>query len=638
MRIALCHVAAHFKPVSLLVGLVSLCMPTCIASLVLAQERPVPAREKLSLAGDYSGEIGMEPVTLHLKISTDGVLSGTLDQLDPAAPWMFVLADLHFDGHALSFAIPSANATWRGIVGKNGAALSGAWTQKGTSLPVDFALQRFIPAAKPSPVDGIWLGEIAATAGKSTRVQVVVKSDIAGREYCALDALDLYYSDLQCTKVVLSGSDFAFDVPTVGIHWKGTLSADGDALTGTSHVTLIEDGTTQDVPQGLSFRRQSALTPMKAKPVSAFDAAMPPVSAAELQPVLDRDLAESLKSGELAPATGGGVSIAVYDHGVRRIFSYGAAKPDSIYEIGSITKAFTGLLLAQMTVEGKVKLDEPVRELLPSGVVAKPAGREITLLDLATQRSGLPAMPDNINLSDLDQPYASYHAADLMAYLVQHGVANPNHASSSFGALGFGLLGFALANRAGTSYDDLLKGEIAAPLGLKDTALELNAEQQARLIAGHDQYHGPAQPWKVDALAGAIAIRSTAGDMLTYLEACLHPEKLQTPVDPPASSSIAAALRLSLQPQSEVIPGMRIALGWLYQPETGNYWHNGATAAYSSYAFFNPTGDYAAVVLFNVSPGVNGSFVEVLGRHIYKRLAGKPAISLSQPSAASPAN
>jgi len=73
---------------------------------------------------------------------------------------------------------------------------------------------------------------------------------------------------------------------------------------------------------------------------------------------------------------------------------------------------------------------------------------------------------------------------------------------------------------------------------------------------------------------------------------------------------------------------MKVTLGWLFEKETGNYWHNGATAAYSSYAFFNPAGDYSAVVLLNTSPGVNGSFVEILGRHVYQRLAGRPALSL----------
>jgi CubicO group peptidase (beta-lactamase class C family) len=115
-----------------------------------------------------------------------------------------------------------------------------------------------------------------------------------------------------------------------------------------------------------------------------YDKALPPVAVGDLHPVLDKDIASALKSGELAPSTGAGVSIAVVQRGVTRIFSYGAAKPDSIYEIGSITKTFTGLMLSQMVEQGKVRFDEPVRGLLPPGTVAKPAGDEITLVDLAT--------------------------------------------------------------------------------------------------------------------------------------------------------------------------------------------------------------------------------------------------------------
>jgi D-alanyl-D-alanine-carboxypeptidase/D-alanyl-D-alanine-endopeptidase len=353
------------------------------------------------------------------------------------------------------------------------------------------------------------------------------------------------------------------------------------------------------------------------------------VAAADLEAVLNKDIAEALKGNDLAPAKNGGVTIAVYAHGERRIFCYGAAKADSIYEIGSMTKTFTGLLLAQMAEQGKVKLDEPVRELLPAGTVAKPQGQEITLLDLATQRSGLPAMPDNISVENLPQPYADYHAADLMAYLGKHGVANPTQASSPFGSLGFGLLGVALSTRAGTSYDELVRAQIAGPLGMKDTAMSLTPEQGTRMNIGHDQFHGVSDAWRVDALAGAIGLRSTAGDLLAFLEANLHPEALHPDGSFPASATLAAALRQSLAPHGEVTGSMHIALGWLYQSDTGNYWHNGATASHSMYAFFNPKGDYAAVVLYNTSPGVHGSFAEVLGRHISQRLAGKPAISLT---------
>jgi CubicO group peptidase (beta-lactamase class C family) len=96
-----------------------------------------------------------------------------------------------------------------------------------------------------------------------------------------------------------------------------------------------------------------------------FYPAMAPVVVADLKPVLDADMARALKSGPLAPQTHGGVTIGVLQPSVRRIFSYGTAQPDSVFEIGSITKTFTGLILAQMVEQGKVQLDEPVRDLLP---------------------------------------------------------------------------------------------------------------------------------------------------------------------------------------------------------------------------------------------------------------------------------
>jgi D-alanyl-D-alanine-carboxypeptidase/D-alanyl-D-alanine-endopeptidase len=148
-----------------------------------------------------------------------------------------------------------------------------------------------------------------------------------------------------------------------------------------------------------------------------YDSGAAPVSVKDLRVVLDRDLVEALKSAELAPATGGGLVIGVIQHGVRRVFAYGTAKEDSIFEIGSITKIFTGLILAQMVEQRKVNLDEPVRELLPDGIVSKPAEPEITLLDLATQRSGLPRMPDNFHPANPEDPYADYGSANLYEYL-----------------------------------------------------------------------------------------------------------------------------------------------------------------------------------------------------------------------------
>ena len=470
-------------------------------------------------------------------------------------------------------------------------------------------------AQQTTGVDGIWLGELHA--GATLRIQLTIKSDGAGHESCALDSLDQNAMGLACGTIEFKDNTLSFDVPAVHGRWSGKLSPDGKTLSGSWEQSHAID---------LNFTRQAAAIVPKA---AEYDAAMPPVAAADLKQVLDRDLAAALKTGQLAPATGAGVSIGVVAHGVRRVFSFGAAKPDSIFEIGSITKTFTGLILAQMTEQGKLELDDPVRDLLPPDTVAKPAGPEITLLDLATQHSGLPRMPDNFSPGDPANPYADYRPANLYAFIGQHGVAVPAGAAFLYSNLGFGLLGQALAARSGLSYPELLRNEVTTPLGLADTTVALSASQAARFLPGHDGDHHPAHAWDLDAMAGAGAIRSTAGDMLRYLEANLHPENVKPAPGSAAATTLQAALNLSHQLRADAMPGMRIAMAWLYQSESGNYWHNGATGGYSSYAFFNPKGDYAAVVLLNTTIGGKGSFADRLGEHISERLAGKAAISLA---------
>jgi CubicO group peptidase (beta-lactamase class C family) len=352
---------------------------------------------------------------------------------------------------------------------------------------------------------------------------------------------------------------------------------------------------------------------------------MTPVKAANLESVLDRDLAAArspiFRRGPLSEGTGTGIAIGVVEHGVRRVFVFGAAKPDSIFEIGSITKTFTGLLLARMAAEGKVKFDEPVRELLPEGAVPKPEGAEITLLDLAIQHSGLPRMPDNFHPADPQNPYADYRAADLYRFLASHGIARPAAPVFLYSNLGVGLLGQALANRAGKRYTDLLEQDIAGPLGLKDTVVVLSREQQARFVQGHDGEYRAAHAWDLDALAGAGAIRSTAADMLTYLEAQLHPEKFP---------ALAAAIVQTHELRAGAMPGMRIGLAWLYLEKEGFYWHNGGTGGFSSYAFFDPKNDCAGVVLVNTTVGAAGSFADLLGAHVRQRLLGEAALSLGR--------
>jgi CubicO group peptidase (beta-lactamase class C family) len=565
------------------------------------------AQSKPSVAGDYAGVLaGALHVKLHITAAPDGSLSGTLDSVDQGATGI-PCADFQNDGNTLSFRVPAVNGTWKGAISADGASLTGTWNQ-GQPTALNFARDTFAPSEKPSAVDGVWLGAVEA-GGRSLRAQIKVKSDRTGREFCTFDSLDQGGLDWECANTSLSGTDFSFDVPKVRGRWSGKLSADNQTLTGKW---------TQGGTFALNFSKQTAA--VKVSPV-ATDAAMPPVKAADLQSVLDRDLAAArtpiFRPGPLSEGTGAGIAIGVVQGGVRRLFTFGAAKPDSIFEIGSISKTFTGLLLARMAAEGKVKFDDPVRGLLPDGAVPKPEGAEITLLDLAIQHSGLPRMPDNFHPADPQNPYADYRPADLYGFLASHGVAKPAAPQFLYSNLGVGLLGQALANRAGKNYAALLQQEIAGPLGLKDTVLSLSQEQQARFIQGHDAEHRPAHAWDLDALAGAGAIRSTAGDMLTYLEAQLHPEKFP---------ALAEAIAQTHELRADAGPGMHIGLAWLNVDKGGYYWHNGGTGGFSSYAFFDPKNDCAGIVLFNTTVG--DSFADLLGTHVRQRLVGEAAVSL----------
>jgi CubicO group peptidase (beta-lactamase class C family) len=587
---------------------------TCISSLVTGHAQATPAQ----IAGDYTGLLGPLHLVLHVAVDGSGKMSGTLDSPDQDAMGLLG-SDFSLQGSDFSFSVPAVHGTWKGTVSSDGKILTGTWNQAAPT-PLTFKRDTFVPAAKPSAVDGIWLGTLQA--GSTTlRVQLHVKSNQAGDEFCTGDSLDQRAMGMECANARFAGDDFSFDVPIVKGHWEGKLGSDKDSLKGTW---------TQGSSLPLNFTRQKAALPPPPVPPTVYDPAVSPVAAGDIEAVLTRDLAEALKSGELSPPTGAGVSIGVLEHGVRQVFSFGTAKTDSVFEIGSISKTFTGLILAQMVAQGKVKFDEPVRELLPKGTVAKPDGAEITLSDLATQHSGLPRMPDNFTPADEANPYADYDEAKMYAFLARQGVGKTDQPGYLYSNLGVGLLGQALAVRAATSYPQLLKQEVLEPLGLKDTAITLSPAQQARFIPGHTGSHGAAHAWDLDAFAGAGGIRSTAGDMLAYVEANLHPEAVQPAEKSAAASTVSGALTASHELRADAIPPQRIALAWHFDPATGNYWHNGATGGYSAYAFFNPKGDYAAVVLLNTTIGKDGSFADRVGEHISERLAGKQAISLAK--------
>src|SRR5262249_55292167 len=154
---------------------------------------------------------------------------------------------------------------------------------------------------------------------------------------------------------------------------------------------------------------------------------------------------------------GTGIVVGLLDaSGRRRILAVGVDS-NGVFEIGSITKTFTATALADMVEHGEVGLDDPVAKYLPDSVhVPTRNGKQITLLDLATQSSGLPRMPSNMTPQDPMNPYADYSVQQMYAFLAGYQLTRDIGASYEYSNLGVGLLGHALALKAGTSYETLV--------------------------------------------------------------------------------------------------------------------------------------------------------------------------------------
>ncbi len=313
------------------------------------------------------------------------------------------------------------------------------------------------------------------------------------------------------------------------------------------------------------------------------------MSEAELQSLLN----------QRAAAAGNGVAIVVgIQDENRRSIICAKAEPapavdgDTLFEIGSVTKVFTGLLLAEAVSRNEVKLDDPIARFLPASVkTPERKGRQITLLDLATHTSALPRLPDNMVPADPENPYADYTVQQMYEFLSEFKPTRDIGAKYEYSNLGVGLLGHILALKAGTNYEALVRERVCRPLGMTNTFITLSPSAKQRLAPGHDAAGASARNWDLPTLAGAGALRSSANDLLKFLEANLEL----------APTALAPALRLAQQPQRDAGTRMKIGLGWhiAEQHEARVVWHNGGTGGYHSFIGFNPATRRAVVVLAN---------------------------------------
>jgi serine-type D-Ala-D-Ala carboxypeptidase/endopeptidase len=310
------------------------------------------------------------------------------------------------------------------------------------------------------------------------------------------------------------------------------------------------------------------------------------------------------------------IVVGVIDAKGRRVVTYGSLakndkRPlngDTIFEIGSMTKVFTSLVLMDMARKGEVALTDPVSKYLPATVkVPERNNKKITLQDLSTQSSGLPRMPTNFHPKDESNPYVDYSVAQLYQFLSGYRLTRDIGAQYEYSNLGVGLLGYALTLRAGTNYETMVRTRILDPLGMKSTRVTLTPEMKTRLAIGHGPSLDPVPNWDLSpALAGAGALRSSANDMLTFLAANLG--YIQTPL----AADMAAEVSIR---RPAGAPDMQIAYAWHVQTKNGNsiVWHNGGTGGYRTYMGYDPKSRAGVVVLENIASTAGP---DDIGRHL----------------------
>jgi CubicO group peptidase (beta-lactamase class C family) len=289
-----------------------------------------------------------------------------------------------------------------------------------------------------------------------------------------------------------------------------------------------------------------------------------------------------------------GVAVGWIDGKQQKTWFFGkgrdSASERNVYEIGAVTEVFTGILLAQAVLEGKLRLTDPISSLLPAGFPWADADFAATpVVALATQTSGLPATPANLFAVDPDDAYADYTEKDLLAFLANY---RPREWKRSYaysplnGALLCVLLGKLYENGCAT----LLIGKVLDPLGLPKTGFGDPAELQQGHAYGREARHWHFQK----AMAGAAGLRSTLPDLMTFLNHNLHPD----------DSALRGALLLARQARSQTAAG-GLGLGWaIHDVEMDRQtwplaWRASRTGGFSTFIGFRTDRQQALVLLAN---------------------------------------
>lgn len=327
----------------------------------------------------------------------------------------------------------------------------------------------------------------------------------------------------------------------------------------------------------------------------------------------------------LAPAAGyAQVSVVRIRDDAVSWAGFGEVTEHSRFEIGSVTKTFNSLLLADAVNRGEVVLDDPLERHLPELQGTEVGG--VTLEELVTHRAGLPTLAE-VNMVQViaqslaNAPLSVYETTtpdDLLAQAC--GLTLQNRGTMSYSNLGSALLGMALARAAEFGdWGGYAQQRLFVPLGMHDTQLAQAGRPAADLLPPHQANGAATAAWTGTGYAPAgIGVTSTAADMTKYAQAIL--------------AGSAPGLTGELDPLAARWPAIldqQMALGWMITQIDDHQvaWHNGGTGGMRSMLTIDRDANQATIVLTNIAKDVTGAGLVLLGAGDPAGLATPPPIN-----------
>jgi len=312
-----------------------------------------------------------------------------------------------------------------------------------------------------------------------------------------------------------------------------------------------------------------------------------------------------------------GAVVGVYVDGEASYYSVGfldfenGVKPcfGTLYEIGSISKVFTGVLFADAVRRGEVSKDTLVDDLLPGGVDAKDyKGTEVRLWHLTTHTSGWPTGPANLRPVDGEDPFADYTLEKLYKYISAASPMTVPGEEFQYSNLAVGLLGTLIAQNVDSEYERLVVERIFGPLGIEDIQITLDDDELARLAPATSGGRMVKHWSTMGPLDGAGMWVASVPAMLEFAVANFED----------GDGDVFESLEMAREPLADNAWGGKVGFGWMLAGDKTTWWHNGMTGGYSSYMAVNPTLEIAVVVLSNGASG----YTTPAGTKIFQELAG----------------